>query len=112
MGPGRERGRGRGRAAATATDSEDEAAAEQPLGRLEAAEESSDSSDDGGSEAGAGGKGEGRRRPQLGQRVPGARSGGKQLPHGSVPSGVPAPASLPRLPGWAAGFGWSWVRGP
>ncbi|TRZ09130.1 hypothetical protein HGM15179_017981 [Zosterops borbonicus] len=58
MGPGRgrERGRGWGRAAATATDSEDEAAAEQPLGRLEAAEESSDSSDDGGSEAGAGGK--------------------------------------------------------
>ncbi|RMC07776.1 hypothetical protein DUI87_15245 [Hirundo rustica rustica] len=55
MGPGRGRAWGRGRAAAT--ESEEEAAAEQPLGRLEVAEESSgssDDSDDGGSVAGAG----------------------------------------------------------
>lgn len=79
MGPGRRQGRGR--AAAAAAESEEEAAAEQPLGRLEPAEESSgssDESDDVGSVAGAGGRGEGarrerlreRRRPQLGARLP------------------------------------------
>ncbi|XP_053793599.1 ribosomal RNA processing protein 36 homolog [Vidua chalybeata] len=56
-GPGRGWRQGRGRAAAT--ESEEEAAAEQPRGRLEPAEESSgssDESDDVGSVAGTGGK--------------------------------------------------------
>lgn len=131
MGPERGRGRGRGRAAA-ATESEEEA--EQPLGRLEIAEEGSgdsDYSEDGGSVAGPGGKGEGGPAEAApGKAAAAARSaspgaagasrahlwwkaaatwlGAVSCPSSCIPPS-PAQRSSSASP---AGFGWSWVRGP